>query len=462
MLGCAVMDADPRLSPHNLQRRSVAEFREFDPHLRRLSEQPFVHEPALIAALPRHVPGIYTLVGGRQVGKTTLVKQFMAALLDAGAQPERIAYMTCELFADAEELHGVLTAQLDAMPADGLVWVLVDEVTYVSGWDRVVKFLADAGGLENCFLLLTGSDHLLIQDSLKRLPGRRGRAEQVDFHLRPLTFREFCGLRGEIPAAALDSLADARFDAPLPDLEPGLLADLEAELRAYHRTGGYLTAINDVAMHGEVATATMRIYADWVRGDTLRLGRGERFLREVLSAVADRYGTQVTWNALVRSLSIDHPKTVADYIAILERMDALLVVPAVSEHLRGPAPKKARKVYFADPFVHRSIRHWLAMTDVVPGEDEHLQRDLEAVFACHAARAGDVFYVKGKGEVDVAFYEGDALRLIEVKWSRQLRPEELKEIRSRGEGVIAARTRGAGTMDGVPVLPATVVLLRLA
>lgn len=44
----------------------------------------------------------------------------------------------------------------------------------------------------------------------------------------------------------------------------------------------------------------------------------------------------------------------------------------------------------------------------------------------------------------------------------QLRPEELKEIRRRGAGVIAARVARSGVIDGVPVLLAAVVLLRLA
>jgi predicted AAA+ superfamily ATPase len=92
-----------------------------------------------------------------------------------------------------------------------------------------------------------------------------------------------------------------------------------------------------------VTTATLRTYADWIRGDVLRLDRSERYLREVLTGVDRRQGSQVTWNSFAKELSIDHPKTVADYVGILERMDALLVVQALAEHAYGPAPKKARQ-----------------------------------------------------------------------------------------------------------------------
>ena len=35
------------------------------------------------------------------------------------------------------------------------------------------------------------------------------------------------------------------------------------------------------------------------------------------------------------------------------------VVPALAEHAAGAAPKKARKVFFADPFIHRAVLAWL-------------------------------------------------------------------------------------------------------
>lgn len=453
---------DPRLQVHNSHWQAAAEFARQDPTLRRLLQLPLVHEPTLLQELPLQTPGIYTLVGGRQVGKSTLLKQLMQRLLADGKAPQRLAYVTCEPVVDTEELRRLLAGLLAAMPQDGLVWLLVDEVTYVDGWDRAIKFLADAGSFDRCFLLLTGSDHVLIQDSLKRLPGRRGAADVVDFQLRPLSFRECSRLHGRLPSESLERLVQGELDAELPPLPPGTLAALESELRAYHATGGYLTAINDVASAGSVRPATLRIYADWIRGDMLRLNRNEHYLREVLTAITDRYGSQLTWNTLARELSIDHPKTVADYIGLLERLDAAIVVPALSEHDHGPAPKKARKVFFSDPFVHRAVRAFVGREEVPPGSDAQLQRDLEAVMACHRARAGAVFYLKGKGEVDLAFYAGRALQLVEVKWTAQLRPEELKEIRRRGHGLIAARVPQRAEVDGIAVLPAAVVLLRLA
>ena len=69
-----------------------------------------------------------------------------------------------------------------------LKYLIIDEVTYIRHWDKAVKFLADAGQLEDITLMLTGSDMLILSEARMRFPGRRGVADKVDFHLYPLSF----------------------------------------------------------------------------------------------------------------------------------------------------------------------------------------------------------------------------------------------------------------------------------
>ena len=461
---------DDRWLVHNLHWDGGAvELRARDPQFRRLQRQPLVHRPALLDRLPRGAPGIYTLGGGRQVGKTTLLKQLIESLLiDDGVAPERVAYVTGELFRDADDLRrtiGDLVEQAERAGRDGspgLAYILVDEVTWVEGWDRAVKFLADSGALDQVFLLLTGSDLVLIQDAMRRLPGRRGRADEVDFHLRPLSFLEHCELRGAVPRDDLAQLAAGAPGDDLPDVDTASLGLLEQEAALYHQTGGYLTAINDVAGGGEVAPATLRTYSDWVRGDVLKLRRQESFLREVLEAITRRYGSQISWNALARELPIDHPQTVAEYCLLLERMDAAIIVSAVREDRLGPAPKKAKKLYFADPFIHRSIRRYLGLEDLHADPHGALALELEASVLGHLRRAFPTYYVKARGEIDAAYVAGGRLWPIEVKWTRSLRPADLDTIARYPGGLVAGRVRNRRLVAGVPVLPAPVVLLRIA
>lgn len=451
---------DHRFLPHNTHLDDPAEFSDRDPQLRRLARHVYVHTSALLARLPREIPGIYTLSGGRQVGKTTLLKQWMSRLMEDGVAPERIVFFSGELIDDHHSLLRLLQEQLAEMPAGKTRYVLLDEVTYIKEWDKAVKYAADAGLLEQTVLVITGSDLALIREARTRFPGRRGDVAQVDFHLYPLSFRDAVGLkrgqdeaerwqRGKLGKTSMDSLF--------------------AEFDQYLLHGGYLTAMNDVAQKGRISPSTLMTYSDWIRGDTLKRGKQERYLREFLTGVIKRYGSHYSWNALARDLSIDHPKTVADYAALLESMDALFIQQALQEDKLAPAPKKARKVMFTDPFIFHAVRAWLRPEQ----EPYHVQmlplfqdpalysRLVEACVATHYHRRYPTYYIKAKGEVDIAYVDADCFWPVEIKWTRQLRPKDLKQVRYYPRARILSRSRRAGELQGVPVEPLPFALLHV-
>lgn len=57
------------------------------------------------------------------------------------------------------------------MPGNEMCYLLLDEVTYIRGWDKGVKFLADAGILRHKILMLTGSDTALIKEARMAVSG---------------------------------------------------------------------------------------------------------------------------------------------------------------------------------------------------------------------------------------------------------------------------------------------------
>jgi hypothetical protein len=393
----------------------------------------------------------------------------MARRLAQGTEPERICFLTGELLDDHHALVRCVEERLRGMPRDGLTFLLLDEVTYVEEWDRGVKFLADAGLLERSVLIVTGSDLTIVREARTRFPGRRGTADKVDFHLFPLSFAETLTLKavlspdelaafGATPAAGLAGVPAPTWDG------------IYEALDAYLVHGGFLTAIDDMARERRILPATLATYADWIRGDVLKRGKQETYLREVLAAMVKRLGSQVSWNALARDLSIDHPQTVAQYVHLLAAMDAVIVQQALLEDKLVGAPKKARKLLFADPFILHAVRSWLdpardAYEDqILPlcRDPESSGRMIEACVVGHAHRHFPAFYIKAAGEVDLALVSGGRFWPIEVKWTTQLRPKDLKQVRAYPNGVIAARTRAAHEIDGVPVVPLPQVLVRLA
>lgn len=454
------------MNPHFLHHNShldggLTAFIDRDPQLRALGSLSFIHTPTLLARLPSQEPGIYTLGGGRQVGKTTLLKQWMARLMADGVDPTAIAFFSGELIDDHHALIRLLVDEIQEISCP-LHYLIVDEVSYIREWDRAVKYLADAGLLQNTILVLTGSDLSFIQEARMRFPGRRGGAEQADFHLSPLSFRETLVLKKSVSdlAAVLE-----------PDGLVSVLAmqELFDEFNRYLIHGGYLTAINDLAKHNLIRPATLTTYHEWIRGDVLKRGKREQYLREILGAIVKRYGSQISWNSLAQDLSIDHPKTVADYVELLATMDAVFIQPALLEDKLTAAPKKPKKVMFVDPFIFHAVRLWLApcrdpfQEQITPfiGNQESCGRLVEACVATHFHRYFPTFYIKAEGEIDVAAVSENRFWPIEIKWTGQVRHKDLKQLKKYKNAVIWGRVRQQQTIDGVPIYPLPLALARL-
>jgi len=327
-----------------------------------------------------------------------------------------------------------------------------------------IPVLNRKAAIDRLALVITGSDLLIIQESRARLPGRRGPADQADFHLFPLSFREVVTLKGRLSPSQIGSIT-----ASDRELEADVIAGLFEEFDSYLSHGGFLTAINDLARTGCILPATFSTYSDWIRGDVLKRGRQERYLLEILGAIIKRYCGQVTWNALAGDLSIDHPKTVADYVAILESMDAVFVQPALLEDKLAPAPKKPRKLMFCDPFIFHAVRAWLhpsrepfeEQVKTALSDPEWSSRLAESVVATHYRRLFPTFFIKAEGEVDVAYVKGNRFWPMEIKWTGQLRPKQLKQIRKYPNSLILTRSRQSGVIMGVPSRPLPVELLGL-
>jgi predicted AAA+ superfamily ATPase len=297
-----------------------------------------------------------------------------------------------------------------------------------------------------------------------RFPGRRGSAKTVDFHVFPLTFSEAVRLKGRFKSREIDEQWDAE-----ANFNETILPGLYEEFQQYLAHGGFLPAINDFVRDGRIRQATFSTYSDWIRGDVLKRGKQEHYLGEILEAITKRYGSQITWNALAKDLSIDHPKTVSDYVDLLVSMDAAFIQPALVEDKLVAAPKKARKVMFADPFILHATRAWLS-----PAEDPYgrqvlslladpawTARLVEATVITQYRQYYPTFYIKAEGEVDLAYVVGNRFRPVEGKWTGQIRPKDLKQIAKYPNGLILTKSNGPGKILGIPTEPLPLALLRL-
>lgn len=450
---------DIRFVSHNAHLENAAIFAELDPQLRRLKTQRYIYQSPILENLPKTKPGIYSLSGGRQIGKTTLLKQWMAKLLSENINPQNIAFFTGELIDDFHVLLRLMENQLATMPQNNLKFLLIDEITYIKDWDKAIKFAADAGILDNVILLLTGSDIALIKEARMRFPGRRGKADIVDFHLYPISFYEFIKLKNALSAKQIETINSDKNNVKI----------LFTEFNNYLQHGGYLTAINDLAINNNISNATLTTYSDWVRGDMLKRGKNERYLSEILAAIIKRYNTQITWHSLAKDLSIDSHVTVADYLELLQSLDVIFIQQALLEDKLIPAPKKARKVMFTDPFIFHAIRSWLwpqqnaYQQQILPAiTDPVLSSGLvEACVSTHYARLFPTYYIKADGEVDIAYVTRNRFWPIEIKWANQIRQQDIKQILKYKNGRILSKTTEQKTIGEASIEPLPIALFDL-
>jgi len=437
---------------HNQFKESFSRYLDFDPHLRRLKENPFIFESPLLKENPFHMAGIYQITGGRQIGKTTFLKQFIKHLLEKkNVKPENIFFVTGEIIESHDILRRIVEGFTKNITTHG--YLFIDEISYIKDWDRSIKYLADAGYFEDITVILTGSDSKIIRTAMKRFAGRRGAADQVDFDFNPLSFMEFvCLIREE-----LQPLCEDLVEVPLTDENKKFnihLGEFNELLHNYLIHGGYLPAINKYYSSSTIPKSVLNTYVHWIRGDILKHNKNENYLFEIIRGIKTTYNSQVSWNSLSKHLSIEHHKTVSDYCQILESMHVLHIQEAILEHKLTGAPKKNRKIYFCDPFIDHALSIYLDPQLTIEtisarmNNNEFASSYIEAVCVDHCKRWLPTYYIKGlKGEVDLALVFNNTMYPFEVKWSKQLRSIGLKQISTYRNGVVLTPERSGRAMN---------------
>jgi hypothetical protein len=107
----------------------------------------------------------------------------------------------------------------------------------------------------------------------------------------------------------------------------------------------------------------------------------------------------------------------------------------------------------ADPYLEQ-VRPLLS-------DPEWAGRLVEATVTTHYRRYYPTFYIKAEGEVDVAYIAQNRFWPVEVKWTGQVRPKDLKQIAKYSNGRILSQGRRSGSVLGVPTEPLPLNLIRL-
>jgi predicted AAA+ superfamily ATPase len=78
----------------------------------------------------------------------------------------------------------------------------------------------------------------------------------------------------------------------------------------------------------------------------------------------------------------------------------------------------------------------------------------------HCKRWVPTYYIKGnKGEVDIAVVQDNRMYPVEVKWTKTIRSEDIKQIQGYKNGVILSRASGQGVLKDNIIVPFTRFLI---
>ena len=257
---------------------------------------------------------IITLLGPRQVGKTTLLKQIVEEIGN-----KDILTLNCDDEDDRTLLQGRSSTELKNLICKHTL-VIIDEAQRVEDIGLTLKKIGDLKTTTN--IIVTGSSSLGLGDKINEPATGR----LIEYNLFPFTMAELA--------------ADTSWKEENRMLNQRLIYGMYPE----------------VVMHPEDARRTLMtlcnsyLYKDLLSYDGIRK---HALLQNLVRALALQLGSEVSYNELAQLIGADKV-TVEKYIDLLEKCFVVFRLPSYSRNLRNEI-KKGKKIYFYDNGIRNAV-----------------------------------------------------------------------------------------------------------
>lgn len=310
------------------------------------------------------------LAGVRRSGKSTLMRQMIARYK---LNPNHCAFVNFEDPRLAGALdHRTLQALVDAFRARHRrvrrLYFFLDEIQWVDGWERWLRSQLDRPS-GNHFVVSGSNGQLLAGELATSLTGRHWMSEVFPF-----------------------DLTEAK------RLVPGMTVE------AYLEEGGFPEPLQIA----EGDRLRRQYFEDIVERDIReRIGaRSARPIRQVVQMVFESAGSELSLRRLASATGLA-VETVGGYLHACEAAHLIFACPffAYSERKRAAMN---RKYYPVDPGLRR-----IAVS--ATGRDRGKALECAAYIALRR-RYGEVFYWRGRGEVDFVFTRDGVVVPCQVTW----------------------------------------------
>jgi predicted AAA+ superfamily ATPase len=295
----------------------------------------------LYSSLIHHLPKqqITLLVGARQTGKTTLLRQIQDHLK---SEKKPVFFLSMEdrqlldsLNADAKNLF----LQISPLSENNRMYVLIDEVQYLKDPSNFLKYHYDTSG-ERIKFVVSGSSHFYIDQKFRDSMAGRKRI----FELPTMGLDEVLRFRGR------EELTPYIGTGQMP-----LLYKDEIMLQFYDLLiyGGYPAVVlaSDPAERKEILRELRNAYA---RKDVVEAGlqHPDLYLK-LMKVLADQIGSLLNINPLAAELGADN-KTLKNYLWVMQKSFHVHTVAPFHKRIASEL-RKMPKLYFADLGLRNSL-----------------------------------------------------------------------------------------------------------
>lgn len=328
---------------------------------------------------------IILLLGARQVGKTTLLKQIIQQIGVPSAWFNADEADILESFTNADT-----STQLLQLIGTKDSLVVIDEAQQIPDIGKKLKLIHDT--YPDKQIIATGSSSFDLQNNTAEpLTGRK-----ITAHLYPFSYKE---------TAENSSVLEAK-----------RLLDTRLVF------GFYPDVVNNPGSEKQILVeiANSYLYKDILKLDNIRK---PSHIEKLLRVLAFQVGSEVNYHELAQTVGNIDPTTVEKYLDLLEKAFVIFKLPAFSRNLRNEI-KKSKKYYFYD----NGIRNVLISNFSIP----EMRQDKGALWEnfllserlknnhYHNRFANTYFWrTTDQAEIDYLEEEDGILNAYEFKWKKQ-------------------------------------------
>jgi uncharacterized protein len=325
---------------------------------------------------------VIILLGARQVGKTTLLKELVKQANKPTMWFNADEADILEAFSSA-----VTSTQLIQLIGTKSQLVIIDEAQQIPDIGRKLKLIYD--NRPDIQVIATGSSAFDLQhQTAEPLTGRK-----KTFHLYPISYQE----------TVIDTST----------LEAKRLLDTRLTY------GLYPEVVNNPGQEKEILIeiAQSYLYKDVLQMDSIRK---PSHLEKLLKALAFQVGSEVSYHELAQTIGNIDTATVEKYLDLLEKAFVIFKLPAFNRNLRNEI-KKGKKYYFYDNGIRNVLISNFSIPDMRQDKGALLENFLISERLKHNSYTGrfvntHFWRTHDKAEIDYLEEVDGMLYAYEFKW----------------------------------------------